>query len=92
MVGGHVGAAENGDHTRRRRGARSVDLANSRMRVRRANDRAVQFAGNDDVGDKAPGAAQKPRIFDAPDRCADAVVGLDRGVYCSSSRNRSSRS
>jgi hypothetical protein len=62
------------------------------MRVRRANDRAVQFAGNDDVGDKAPGATQKPRIFDAPDRCADAVVGLDRGVYCSSSRNRSSRS
>jgi hypothetical protein len=62
------------------------------MRVRGANDGTLQFAGNDDVGDKTPAAAQKPRIFDAPDRSADAVVAVDRGVYCSSSRKRSSRS
>jgi hypothetical protein len=92
MVGGHVGAAENGDHARSRRRPRSIDLAYDRVRVRRTNDRAVQFARNDDVGDEAPAAAQKPCILDAPDRCADAVVRLDRGVYCSSSRNRSSRS
>ena len=52
----------------------AVDLADDRVRVRRANDRAMQLAGNVDVGDKAPAAAQKPRILDAPDRCADAVV------------------
>jgi hypothetical protein len=92
MIGGHVGATEDGDDARRGRRPRRIDLADDRVGVRRANDRAMQLTGNDDVGDKAPTAAQKPRIFDAPDRCADAVVRLDRGVYCSSSRNRSSRS
>ena len=92
MIGCHVGATEDGDDARRGRRPRCIDLANDRVRVRRANHRAMQLAGNINVGDKAPTAAQKPRIFDAPDRCADAVVRLDRGVYCSSSRNRSSRS
>jgi hypothetical protein len=62
------------------------------MRMWRANDGALQFAGDDNVGDEAPAAAQKPRILNAPDRSADAVVALDRGVYCNSSRSRSSRS
>jgi hypothetical protein len=60
--------------------------------MRRANNGALQFARNDDVGDEPSAAAQKPRIFDAPDRSADAAVAVDRGVYCSSSRKRSSRS
>jgi hypothetical protein len=58
----------------------------------RADDATVQLAGDDDVGDEAPAAAQKPRILNAPDRSADAVVAFDRRVYCSSSRSRSSRS
>jgi hypothetical protein len=91
-VGGHVGAAENGDHARRGRCLRSIDVANDRMRVRGTNDRAIKLAGNDYVGDEAAAAAQKPPILDAADRCADSVVRLDRRVYCSSSRNRPSRS
>jgi hypothetical protein len=62
------------------------------MRLRGTNDRAIKLAGNDYVGDEAAAAAQKPRILDAPDRCADSVVRFDRRLYCSSSRNKSSRS
>jgi hypothetical protein len=68
-----------------------MDLVNDRVRMRGPNDGALQFAGNDDVGDESPTAAQKPRIFDAPDRCADTVGAVDRGAYCSSSRRSSSR-
>jgi hypothetical protein len=68
-----------------------MDLVDDRVRMRGPNDGALQFAGNDDVGDESPAAAQKPRIFDAPDRCADADIAIDRGVYCSSSRRSSSR-
>jgi hypothetical protein len=61
--------------------------------VRRAHDRALQFAGNHDIGDVASAAAQQPDILDAPNRGADPVRrDLYRGVYCNSSRRRSSRS
>ena len=53
----------------------------------------MQLAVDGDIGDEATAAAQQPDILDAPDRCADAFPrGLNRGVYCSSSRSSSSRS
>ena len=72
MVGGHVGAGEDGDDAGRGRRPRRVDLADDRVRVRRANDHAMQLAGNVDVGDKAPIAAQKlahPRRAGPMRRC-----------------------
>jgi len=53
----------------------------------------MEFTGDDDVGDETTAAAREPGIFDAMQRCADAFRGwLGRGVYCNSSRRRSSRS
>jgi len=86
-------AAENGDDPGGGACPRDFKGANGGMRVRRAHDCRVQFARNDDIGDEASAPAQQPHIFDAPDRGADPFRrGLYRGVYCSSSRRRSSRS
>jgi hypothetical protein len=63
------------------------------VRMRRADQHAMQFTVKADIGDETSAAAQQPDILDAPDRCADPLRrGLYRGVYCSSSRRRSSRS
>ena len=68
-------------------------LADAGVRVRRAHQHAMQFAGQRDVGDVAALAAKKFRILDAQDRRADAFTGdFCARVYCSSSRSRSSRS
>ena len=92
-VGCHVGAAENGYDTGRAERRRRFDIANGSVRVRGAHDRGMEFAGDDDIGDEAAAAAQQPDILDAPDRYADSFPrGLNRGVYCNSSRSRSSRS
>jgi hypothetical protein len=63
------------------------------MGVRRAQQYAVQFAGQRDVGNVAALAAQEFRVLDAQDRRADAFSGNFRArIYCSSSCNNSSRS
>ena len=68
-------------------------LTDTSVRVRRAHQHAMQFAGQRDVGDVAALAAKKLRILDAPDRRADAFArDFCARVYCSSSRSRSSRS
>ena len=92
-VRGHIGAAENGDNAGRGLRARSINAADDSVGVRRAHDRALQFGGNDEVGDETSATAQQPDIFDAPDRSADPFLrGFYRSVYCNSSRRRSSRS
>jgi hypothetical protein len=89
----HVGTAESGNDAWRGPRTRSVNAADDSVGVRRAHDRALQFAGNDEVGDETSATAQQPDILDAPDRGADPFRrGSYRGVYCNSSRRRSSRS
>jgi hypothetical protein len=93
LIRSHVGAGQYRDDARRGARLRTVDLANVRMRVRGADDHAVQFIRDDNIGDITAVAAQQPVILDAPRRCADALRSAPGpGVYSNSSRRRSSRS
>src|SRR5215471_18921329 len=58
------------------RGARGrcVDPANGRVRVRGANERAGERAGELDVGHEPPVAGEKALILDASQRSADALI------------------
>jgi hypothetical protein len=85
----HVVSGEHGNDARRGDGSGCIDPANSRVRVRRAHEHAVQGTGSGDVGYEAPAAEQKGAILDAAQRRPDALV---RRIYCNSSRTRSSRS
>ena len=73
-VGRHVGAGEDGDDAGRGGRRRRVDLADARMGVRRADENAVQGAGQLDVGDEAPAAEEKAAVLDAAQWRADALV------------------
>jgi hypothetical protein len=73
-VRGHVDTGEDRGDAGRRARRRSVDLADARMGVRRADDGAVERAGQIDVGDETALAEQETAILDAADRRADALV------------------
>ena len=85
----HVVSGEHGNDARPGHGSGCINPANSRMCMRRAHEHAVQGTGSSDVGHEAPAAEQEGAILDAAQRRPDALM---RGIYCNSSRTRSSRS
>jgi hypothetical protein len=78
----HVRASEDGDDTRRSKRVRCLDPANGRVRVRRANEHAVERAREVEIGHEAPPAGQKPPIFDATQGEADTLVPADAPTHC----------
>ena len=70
----HIGAGQHRDDARRCERGRCVDPANGRVRVRGANERAGERAGELDVGHEAPAPGEKALILDAPQRRADALI------------------
>ncbi len=64
-------------------GAAGFDAQNTRVRVRRAHQRAVEHARKDEVIDEIAAAGEQACVFDAADRRADHPI---------SSRRSSSRS
>ena len=63
---GHAGSLER---------ARGVDLKNSRVGVRAADDGGVQHAGQRDVADVAPVALDEPRVLLAQEAITDELHG-----------------
>ena len=73
-----VPAREDADDAVRRRGARRVDRADARVRVRRAQDRDVRDAGQLQVVEVARLAGHQARVLDPLDRrcrsCGSSIV------------------
>ena len=70
-----------------------VELAESRTEIQQLRAALEEVLTRMNAMAPLPATAQQPVILDAPDRGADPFRrGFYRGVYCNSSRRRSSRS
>jgi hypothetical protein len=84
-VGCHIISAEHRDNAGALARRRYIDRANSRVRMQRAHENAMQGTGNIDVGHEAATAEQEAAILEAAKRRTDALA---IGGYCSSSRTK----
>jgi hypothetical protein len=66
-----VRAREHGEHARHRLGARGVDAADARMRVRGAHHHRMGLAIENEIVAEPPLAGGEPRVLLADDRLAD---------------------
>ncbi len=70
-IGREIGRGIDAVHAGQRRGLRNVDPLYERMRVRRAQDMAVQLAGIGDIVDIMALPGQEAAILEPPHRAAD---------------------
>ena len=82
-VGGEIVPGEHAEHTGHRFGGRLVDAGDPGMRERRPGDVGIGLAGTVEIVDVAALAGQKPLVFLAAQRGADAIGchGADPSLF-----------
>ena len=81
MVGQAVGPGEDAEHARQGAGARRIDAANARMRMRRAHHRGIGLMVELEIVAEAAFAGDQPLVLGAAHGPADEAEAVLVGFH-----------